>query len=117
MVAKIQHFLAKAIDDCMHQEQTGAILLINLTGFKNINDVMGYHIGDEVLKQAAIRLKKLIKEMGIVARFDGHEFLILLKNLPINNTEVQSIINRIIFDIVHEMEVPFEFIEGRFSLS
>ena len=114
---KIQEFLAKAIDNCIYQEQTAAILLINLTGFKNINDVMGYHVGDEVLKQAAIRLKKLINKMGIVARFNGHEFIILIENLPLNNIKAQSIINKVIVDIVDAMEIPFEFVEGRFSLS
>ncbi|WP_298939605.1 bifunctional diguanylate cyclase/phosphodiesterase [uncultured Psychromonas sp.] len=114
---KIQEFLASAIDDCIHQEQTGAILLINLTGFKNINDVMGYHVGDEVLKQAAVRLKVLIKNMGIVARFNGHEFIILLRSLPVDKSTVQSIVNDVIADIINAMEIPFEFIEGRFSLS
>uniref|UniRef100_UPI0013FDF629 diguanylate cyclase domain-containing protein n=2 Tax=Alteromonadales TaxID=135622 RepID=UPI0013FDF629 len=72
---------------------------------------------DEVLKQAAIRLKKLINKMGIVARFNGHEFIILIENLPLNNIKAQSIINKVIVDIVDAMEIPFEFVEGRFSLS
>ena len=78
---------------------------------------MGYHVGDEVLKQAAVRLKVLIKDMGIVARFNGHEFIILLRNLSVNKNTVQSIINDVIANIIYAMEIPFEFIEGRFSLS
>ncbi len=114
---EMQQRLAKAIDNCAKQTSTGAILLINLDKFKNINDVMGYHVGDKVLRQVANRLRNTVKNLATVARFDGHEFIVLLKGLPVNPLEIQSIINGVIADIVFAIEIPLELSEGRFSVS
>lgn len=114
---QMQECLAKTIDNCAKQQETGAILLINLIKFKNINDVMGYHVGDKVLRQVAIRLKDVVKKMATIARFDGHEFIILLKKLPSDIVQIQSIIDSLIAEIVYAIEIPFELSEGLFSLS
>lgn len=54
-----------------------AVLMLDLDGFKSINDVYGHGIGDKVLVEFANRLARLIETRGVIARFGGDEFVIL----------------------------------------
>jgi diguanylate cyclase (GGDEF)-like protein len=56
----------------------GALLLIDLDGFKQVNDTFGHAIGDECLKEAALRLGAVCREAELVARIGGDEFAVLL---------------------------------------
>lgn len=56
----------------------GALLLVDLDGFKQVNDTYGHAIGDECLKEAALRLVESGGEADLVARIGGDEFALLL---------------------------------------
>jgi diguanylate cyclase (GGDEF)-like protein len=55
-----------------------AILMLDLDSFKLINDTLGHHAGDEVLREVARRLDRLLEGLGVAARLGGDEFAILL---------------------------------------
>ncbi len=57
------------------------IMLIDLNGFKQINDTMGHPFGDIVLKACAERLTNAVRDTDIVGRWGGDEFVILLPGL------------------------------------
>lgn len=59
----------------------GAILFIDIDHFKNINDSMGHHSGDELLKIFASKVSMVVSEDDVVSRLGGDEFVILLSNL------------------------------------
>jgi diguanylate cyclase (GGDEF)-like protein len=74
-------FLGRALEE----RTTGrlvAVMLMDLDGFKEINDTMGHHVGDAVLTELASRLTARISEHGIVARLGGDEFGFVLPDLP-----------------------------------
>ena len=54
-----------------------ALLLLDLDGFKEVNDTQGHHVGDELLKIIAKRLAGLVRAGDVVARYGGDEFCIL----------------------------------------
>ncbi|MDB5615234.1 MAG: hypothetical protein JWQ22_2887 [Devosia sp.] len=59
-------------------ESISAMLLIDLDGFKQVNDTYGHAIGDECLKEAALRLVASCGDVELVARIGGDEFAVLL---------------------------------------
>ncbi|MBQ7585269.1 MAG: GGDEF domain-containing protein, partial [Desulfovibrionaceae bacterium] len=61
--------------------KSGALFLIDLDNFKEINDNLGHPIGDECLKRVAYLLKEVFKDKAIVARLGGDEFLVFVPNL------------------------------------
>ena len=74
---RLQHALVRAARD----SQQLAVLFIDLDRFKNINDTLGHHVGDELLKQAAGRLAACLRAGDTLARLGGDEFIVLLDDI------------------------------------
>jgi diguanylate cyclase (GGDEF)-like protein/PAS domain S-box-containing protein len=54
-----------------------ALLYIDIDEFKGINDSLGHHVGDELLKAVAARIKNCIRETDLIARLGGDEFAVI----------------------------------------
>lgn len=80
--------LDQAIEQANESEETIAVLYIDLDKFKNINDSFGHGVGDELLIQFAKRLGRNIRNLDVVGRVGGDEFLILLRDIAKEKIEV-----------------------------
>jgi len=64
-----------------NRDQRLAVLFLDLDRFKMINDTKGHTVGDQLLKEVAIRLGQTVGGQGIVSRQGGDEFIILLEDI------------------------------------
>ena len=74
--------LEQAIHMAQRNKSMVAVVLVDLNGFKHINDTFGHEVGDEVLKVVARRLQMAVRESDTVARLSGDEFVLVLVNQP-----------------------------------
>ncbi|WIY52783.1 EAL domain-containing protein [Devosia sp. YIM 151766] len=81
--------------------ERAAVLYIDLDHFKAVNDTLGHAVGDEVIKQAAVRLWGTTRETDLLARLGGDEFALLLR--PIDGVDMAA---RVADRIVKAMRAP-----------
>ena len=58
-----------------------AVIMLDLDGFKDVNDLHGHDIGDDVLREVSKRLRSAVRETDSVARMGGDEFLLAITGL------------------------------------
>jgi diguanylate cyclase (GGDEF)-like protein/PAS domain S-box-containing protein len=68
-----------------------ALLYIDIDEFKAINDSLGHHVGDEMLKTVARRIRACVKDSDLVARLGGDEFAVIMTDVG-NATEVEAFV-------------------------
>ena len=92
-IANRRHFLShleKAIHNIAERKSYGAVMVMNLDGFKKINDDFGHEAGDTVLIEIANRFSSTILSGEFVARLGGDEFVTLVDNLDIDKIIAQD---------------------------
>ncbi|QDE30523.1 EAL domain-containing protein [Shewanella polaris] len=70
--------LSQMLKDAHRVKNKIAVLFLDLDDFKKVNDTMGHSVGDDLLIQAATRLKSTIRDNDVVGRLGGDEFIIML---------------------------------------
>lgn len=77
---RLEKYLDGIISRDETETETIAVVFIDLDGFKQVNDWFGHNVGDDVLKQVAIKMGNCIGQNDIVARVGGDEFVVVLNN-------------------------------------
>lgn len=80
-----------------------AVLYIDLDGFKQVNDSLGHHIGDEFLIAVSKRFCQAVRDVDVVARIGGDEFVVLVRGFS-TNAELEAIAQRLIASVTYTDE-------------
>ena len=89
-----------------------ALLFIDLDYFKDINDTLGHNIGDTLLQAVSNRLAKIIGDLGMVGRFGGDEFVVLIDKFDSEKT-----IKKISTILVDSFQEKFEIADLSLGIS
>jgi diguanylate cyclase (GGDEF)-like protein len=87
--------LEKAINEVRQGGPTAAVFYIDLDHFKDVNDTLGHHIGDELILAVTQRLSRIMRGDDLVARLGGDEFAIIT-TCASDSYSLQAIAGRII---------------------
>ena len=78
------------------RDESFGVMLLDLDRFKEVNDTLGHHYGDELLRNLGPRLAEAIGEGGLVARLGGDEFAVLPAEATGDTEELEAIARRLI---------------------
>ena len=70
--------LTRSVASTDRYAQEGALLLIDLDGFKRVNDTLGHSYGDELITRVAACLRRCLRETDVIGRLGGDEFAVIL---------------------------------------
>ena len=97
--------LAQAVAHADRDGQPFALAMFDLDRFKVVNDSLGHHAGDELLKEVARRLNAVARSTDTVARVGGDEFVVLLDRIGARDT-AEQIARR----VVEALQVPINLV-------
>lgn len=98
-----QDRLASAVERARRTGTCTALLLLDLDHFKFVNDTLGHHVGDQLLKRVGVVVNDRIRRSDTVARTGGDEFSVILDD-PINREHAEQV-GRSLIELLAE---PFE---------
>ncbi len=100
--ALLQEQMERALASAHHHGHRIAILFMDLDGFKYVNDTLGHDVGDILLCHAAKRLNECIREIDLLARYGGDEFIIMM-----NEVHSMKDVTELADTIIKALERPF----------
>ena len=97
---RLQHSIEKA----KRNKTKIALFFIDLDHFKEINDSLGHHIGDQVLKESAQRIKRSVRAEDTLARIGGDEFTLIIEDL-LDPNELESFAGKILHQLIQPITI------------
>lgn len=99
--------LSQAIIKSCRDSRVFALLFLDLDNFKILNDTKGHDAGDELLKEAALRLKEVVRDSDTVARFGGDEFVVLLNGPAECSADPDTWVCNVINKVIQRLAEPY----------
>jgi len=93
--ALLRDRLQLALSQAKRDDESLAVMFLDLDRFKNINDTLGHMIGDELLQQVSSRLQDCIRAGDTLARFGGDEFTLMLPKLQNSRSDASKLAEKI----------------------
>jgi diguanylate cyclase (GGDEF)-like protein/PAS domain S-box-containing protein len=100
--------LAKSLADAARHNHFNALLFFDLDNFKIINDSLGHHTGDILLKEIGNRLKEVVRTEDTVARLGGDEFIVILNHLGTEQRLAEAQAHDIAEKIRKKLALPYD---------
>jgi diguanylate cyclase (GGDEF)-like protein len=108
---RLEQDLAQQLDRCRRYDEQAALVIMDVDGFKQVNDELGHLTGDEVLRALADALRARLRSTDRAARLGGDEFAVLL--LAVSEPEAAQIADELAADLAAAARA----VQGRVELS
>jgi len=102
LMSRLEHMVVRHRNDV-----AGAVLFIDLDGFKLVNDTFGHKTGDKLLQAVTARLNARLRHTDMLARLGGDEFVIVLEQIA--HERDAAIVAE---DIIQQIHAPFTLADG-----
>ena len=96
--------MEQAISNSQRQDKLLVVGLLDLDGFKEVNDLYGHELGDQLLKEVAQRFLHDVRGGDTVARLGGDEFVLLLTDIA-DMDEMEAALDRILMDVARPYQI------------
>lgn len=108
--------LQQFIEQSQREHKIGALLYLDLDSFKRINDSLGHHVGDDLLRAVSERLDSEIRKVDTLARLGGDEFVVLLGTLDTDRDQVANEARRVSQKIIQCLTRPFTLKNAEYTI-
>jgi len=109
--------LQRSLANSARSGMGGALLVVDLDNFKDLNDTLGHEIGDELLRQVGERLEQCTRRSDTVARLGGDEFVLLLEGLNSDPRKAATEAQRVADTVLHMLGQTFTLGERAYHTS
>jgi diguanylate cyclase (GGDEF)-like protein len=109
--------LEVALVEARRTKQGAAVLMVDLSRFKLVNDTLGHASGDRLLIAVAKRLREGLGEQHYLARLGADEFLVLVTGLKRNNAQAGQSAAEVAHELLAALREPFEHDGGELQIS
>jgi two-component system cell cycle response regulator len=89
----LESHLASLLESATQRGQVMSFMILDIDHFKAVNDTFGHSAGDDVLKGFAARCKRVVRQVDLLCRFGGEEFVVVMPDTPL--AVAQSIAERL----------------------
>ena len=113
----LQDHLARMIGGGRRDHVIHAVIFIDLDNFKVLNDTRGHDAGDELLREAAVRIRDNLRSRDTVARLGGDEFVVVLEELGEESAEAAVMAGAVSEKLRQALAQPYELGNFRFHCS
>lgn len=103
--------LRRALAEARSFDRLLALLIVDLTRLRDINDALGFHHGDQLLKEVGVRVGATLKDNALLARMRGDEFAVLCR---LNNPDQAAMMAA---QILEALDIPFAIGDLRIDVS
>jgi len=101
--------LERVIASCARHGDHGALLMLDLDGFKLVNDEHGHHAGDTLLVEFARRLRSASRSENFAGRLGGDEFVVLVDRLGEDERAARDNVMRLGTKLIGLTDKPFDY--------
>lgn len=106
--------LQRHLERCRRYGDTGAVLLLDLDNFKQVNDSLGHNAGDQLLVTIGGLLRRAVRDTDVVARLGGDEFAVLLTD---GGQDAAVRVGETIVDVVRDHAATLDGVRRRVTAS
>jgi diguanylate cyclase (GGDEF)-like protein/PAS domain S-box-containing protein len=92
--------LSHALDHARRVQMSGAVLLLGIDHFKHINNSLGHSAGDDLLRIVAKRLKHRLRQVDLISRIGGDQFVVVLEDL--SAAQDASFVAKYLIDVLEQ---------------